>query len=242
MINPTQPNPTQPPYNMSYREQRKQEKRDRILKNALALFSVHSYSGTSMDAIAAAAKISKPTLYEYFGNKEGLFSAVFEKAVDEILEPFRQTEGKGMVALMVEFSWQYADLVLRPDMLSLSRLVIGEVERFPDVGRRFHEAGPQQAVTGIIRFLEQYRAEGLLEFTDGELAANDLWSLILSALYDLCLHTPGIDLSKQEIGRYLYNGLRVFLMGYAKDPGPQLKELEIQKSLFAGHKKKVHRS
>ena len=221
---------------MSQREQRKQEKRHRILKNALALFSVHSYSGTSMDAIAAAADISKPTLYDYFGNKEGLFSAVLEKATDELLGPFRQLEGKGMVALMVEFAWQYADFVLRPDMLSLSRLVIGEAERFPDVGQRFHEAGPQQAVTGIIRFLEQHRAEGLLEFTDGELAANDFGSLILSAPYDLCLHTPGIDLSKQEIGRYLYNGLRVFLMGYAKDPGPQLKDLEAQKSSCAGHK------
>ena len=90
---------------MSQREQRKQEKRHRILKNALALFSVHSYSGTSMDAIAAAADISKPTLYDYFGNKEGLFSAVLEKATDELLEPFRQLEGKGMVALMVEFAW-----------------------------------------------------------------------------------------------------------------------------------------
>ena len=211
---------------MSQREQRKQEKRHRILKNALALFSVHSYSGTSMDAIAAAADISKPTLYDYFGNKEGLFSAVLEKATDELLEPFRQLEGKGMVALMVEFAWQYADFVLRPDMLSLSRLVIGEAERFPDVGQRFHEAGPQQALTGIIRFLEQHRAEGSLEFTDGELAANDFWSLILSTPRDLYLHMPGTNLSKQQIGRYIYNGLRVFLMGYAKNTRQQLKDLE----------------
>jgi AcrR family transcriptional regulator len=85
---------------MSCLELRKQERHDRILKNALALFSAYSYSGTSMDAIATAANISKPTLYQYFGNKEGLFSVVCEKAADEILEPFQisnssKLEGRG---------------------------------------------------------------------------------------------------------------------------------------------------
>ena len=51
-------------------------KRDAILEAASALFLKHGLRGTSMEAIARAAGIAKPTLYAYFDDKNAVFSAL----------------------------------------------------------------------------------------------------------------------------------------------------------------------
>jgi len=47
-----------------------------ILNKALRLFSAKGYEGVSVNELAEAAGITKPTLYYYFGSKEGVFEAV----------------------------------------------------------------------------------------------------------------------------------------------------------------------
>jgi AcrR family transcriptional regulator len=58
----------------------------RILNKALALFSQKGYDATSVREICEAAEITKPTLYHFFGSKEGVYRALVEGA----LEGFRQ--------------------------------------------------------------------------------------------------------------------------------------------------------
>jgi TetR/AcrR family transcriptional regulator len=57
---------------------------DRILKKALELFSSRGYEATSVREICAAAGITKPTLYHFYGSKEGVYRAL----VDGTLERF----------------------------------------------------------------------------------------------------------------------------------------------------------
>ena len=72
---------------LSRRESNKLEKEQRILAAALRVFSSQGYSGAVLDHIAAEAGVSKPTLYQYFGNKEALFSAVLDDATGQICSP-----------------------------------------------------------------------------------------------------------------------------------------------------------
>lgn len=53
-------------------------KRLKILEAAAARFGQSGYEATSMDDVAAAAGVSKGSLYDYFENKEDLFYATFE--------------------------------------------------------------------------------------------------------------------------------------------------------------------
>ncbi|MGO3326820.1 TetR/AcrR family transcriptional regulator [Gordonia sp. (in: high G+C Gram-positive bacteria)] len=57
-----------------------------MLDAAIAVFAEHGYSDSSMDAIAARAKISKPMLYLYYGSKDELFSACIARESDRFLE------------------------------------------------------------------------------------------------------------------------------------------------------------
>lgn len=57
---------------------------------AHALFAEHGYAAVTMDGVAAAVGVTKPLLYNYFGNKEQLYLACLERA------------GDGLVATVVE--------------------------------------------------------------------------------------------------------------------------------------------
>jgi AcrR family transcriptional regulator len=60
---------------------------DRILSKALELFARKGYEATSVREICEAAEITKPTLYHFFGSKEGVYRAI----VDGALHDFRQS-------------------------------------------------------------------------------------------------------------------------------------------------------
>lgn len=211
---------------LSRREQNRIERERRFLQAALKVFSETGYSGATMDAVAIEAGLSKPTLYQYFDSKEALFSAMLNGERDFMLEFFQRPSGKGMVADLFGFAWDYADTVLRPDLLSLARLIIGEVQRFPEIGRTYQQSGPDRLLRGIMDYLDGRRAAGDLAFEDAELAAQDLWGLILSAPRTRALYIPDELLSHAEIARYVNNGLRVFLKAYSTRPEADLTTLE----------------
>ena len=84
---------------------------DRILQSALALFSSRGYDATSVREICEAAGITKPTLYHFYGSKEG----VYRSLVDGVLEDFRAhltaqlAEGGAVVARLQRVARSYFD-------------------------------------------------------------------------------------------------------------------------------------
>jgi len=60
-----------------------------MLDAAVQMFSANGYHETSMDAIAAAAEISKPMLYLYYGSKEELFAACLGRELSRFVEAIR---------------------------------------------------------------------------------------------------------------------------------------------------------
>ena len=57
-----------------------------MLDAAVQMFSLNGYHETSMDAIAAQARISKPMLYLYYGSKEELFGACLNRELGRFIE------------------------------------------------------------------------------------------------------------------------------------------------------------
>jgi len=59
--------------------QKSAEKTEAILDGAMREFLTHGYAATSMDRVAAAAGVSKATVYSHFQDKEGLFAALIQQ-------------------------------------------------------------------------------------------------------------------------------------------------------------------
>jgi AcrR family transcriptional regulator len=55
------------------------EREGQILDAATAVFGTDGFAGTSVSTIAEGAGISKPLIYNYFGSKEGLFTACLHR-------------------------------------------------------------------------------------------------------------------------------------------------------------------
>lgn len=61
------------------------EREQQLLDIAHARFAEDGYGAVTMDAVAAAAGVTKPLLYAYFGNKERLYRACMERAGEAML-------------------------------------------------------------------------------------------------------------------------------------------------------------
>ncbi len=210
---------------MTRRAENRAAKEASILTAALKIFAQAGYSGASMEAIATAAGITKPTLYQYFDSKDRLFTAMLLQTRATMLTAFADPGQGNLVAQLHDFAWSYATTVLRPDMLALARLIIGEVQRFPDVGRAYQASGPDQLLAGMMHYLTAQRDAGYLTFDDAELAAQDLWGLILSAPRTQALYLPDAPPTHADLVRYIRNGLRVFLRAYSTNPAADVAAL-----------------
>jgi AcrR family transcriptional regulator len=61
------------------------ERRRRLLRTGLDLFTRHAYADLSMAAIAREAGISKALLYHYFPSKQAFFAAVLAEEAEELV-------------------------------------------------------------------------------------------------------------------------------------------------------------
>ena len=205
--------------------ERQREKRERIRMAAHIEFCENGYHGASMDRIATRAEVSKPTVYQYFGGKDELLEAVLDVANSHIVSPLRSGNGS-LVERLWQFSWVYAEFVLRPDMLSLARLILGEAGRRPENAIAYHQNGPARALEGLVEFVTDAVAAAELDTEAPELAAQNLWSLILSGQRDHYLHYVDQRPTEQELLNAIGHGLHVFLKAYGAHSAKQAAELD----------------
>jgi len=213
------------------REDKRRAKSCRILKAAHAEFCENGFASASMDALARRAGVSKPTLYQYFGDKEGLFAAMLEEGRTHIIAPLAD-DGVSLVDRLWSFSWTYADFVLRPDMLSLARLTLGEAARRPESAVAYHQRGPGKAFEGLVAFITSSVKAGQLNVDDEDLAAQDLWSLILSGPRDHYLHYVNERPDPEWLLRSIGHGLGVFIKVYSSNARDDLAELDARIKQF----------
>lgn len=62
-----------------------ERRRPFVLDAAYELFLDSGFDGTSMDAVAAAAGVSKPVVYACFGSKDELFTAMLDREEERIM-------------------------------------------------------------------------------------------------------------------------------------------------------------
>lgn len=70
------------------------DRMEQTLEAAHGLFAARGYAAVTMDEIAAAVGVTKPLLYNYFGNKERLYIACMERAGDALLATIAAAVGE----------------------------------------------------------------------------------------------------------------------------------------------------
>jgi TetR/AcrR family transcriptional repressor of mexJK operon len=156
---------------------------ERILDVATELFLAEGYGATSIEAIAQRARISKRTLYHRFPDKAALFAAV----VHRIIEGLRPPSGVPLYdgGTLEEVLRRLARLVLRaslvPMALALSRLMIAEAQRLPELAAIAAREGTRaEAVAQIAALLEREARAGALALDRPSFAAEQFLQMVVT--------------------------------------------------------------
>ncbi|WP_232228449.1 TetR/AcrR family transcriptional regulator [Lyngbya sp. PCC 8106] len=153
------------------------EKAKAILEGAMQEFMLSGYAAASMDRIATASGVSKPTLYNYFQDKEGLFIALIEQLVEKRFQDFFTPQyfqepipsGKGEIILRELAKKIVEDATNDPQFLDFMRIILGESGRFPELARSFTrtiKATAFQAITHLFASCSELKTD------DPEVAAR----------------------------------------------------------------------
>lgn len=136
---------------------------DRILQKALGLFSEKGYDATSVREICEAAGITKPTLYHFYGSKEGVYRAI----VDGALARF---QADLVLALGGEGS-------LRDRLVRMAQSYVEGTRREPDLARfvmaLIHNSPRSAPATDLVGFYQGI-LDALARTVDAAVARGEL--------------------------------------------------------------------
>ncbi len=201
-------------------ESRSARKRQAILDAASEVFLSEGFAGASMEAIAAAAAVSKPTIYNHFADKQQLFEQVVGDLVAMITQPFYEQivnlgDDGDLAQRLRELASLLLEGVMQPANLRLRRLVIGEAKRFPDIGRAYERQGPQRAIAAWTTAFKRLSDKGLLRRQDPALAAQHFQALVLTTPLNHAMFT-GDDRPRRpaQFKSYTDSAVDVFLAAY----------------------------
>lgn len=155
-------------------------KRAAVLAEAQRLFLSNGFAGTSMDAVADAAGVSKLTAYKYFGSKQELFAeAIARKCASAFTEiDIGNFAGHDVRDSLEEFGRAFLRLVLDPGAMAVHRIIGSERERNPELGRLFLDNAVRPISDKLATIIARHEEEGQISTGDDPMtAAQDLLAL-----------------------------------------------------------------
>lgn len=157
-----------------------QTKQDAILSCARAEFFEHGYAAASIERIAANANVSKVTIYNHFQSKENLFSAMVgsECRVMRGQLPDISSAETSLRADLLHFAQSMMEFLSSPDIIRFDRRMAAEVERHPEMGELFLNAGPRRMKAMLTEMIAGAMERGRLTKADPQQAAAQLYGII----------------------------------------------------------------
>ena len=195
------------------------EKRGQILRGAGIVFAADGYEGASMSRIAAEASVSKGTLYNHFESKAHLFVAFVEAEIAQNLTQLFEGADAGTdpAATLGIIGRRFIRMMLSPTGRTIYRVVVSEAEKFPELARKFYEAGPAQAIGFMSRWLTAQSARGLMRVPDAEFAAEQFFSLCQTRVWFRCKLNLLPNPSEAMLDRVVDGAVEMFLHTYGAD-------------------------
>jgi TetR/AcrR family transcriptional regulator, mexJK operon transcriptional repressor len=193
---------------------------DKILAAATELFLTRGFGATSVEAVAARARISKRTFYHRFRDKTDLFRAAIDSLIRHWLPQIEaEFEVPAPAAdVLTRLARRMLALALQPQALALRRLLLAEAERFPELVAIVIEQGAARGVERIAVLLEAENRAGRLEIDDSRFAATQFQEMVLAIPLRRAMGF-GLPLSEAELDLWARRCVALFLHGCGK-PSP----------------------
>ena len=149
-----------------------EEKKHQILLAASDSFLECGFVATSMDQVANRAGVSKQTVYSHFANKDTLYTEVIKAkcAQYQLDEEHIELANASPEKVLHQLGLQFVHLILDPDVISMYKIVIGEVNTNKHVAELFYNAGSQRGLKLLANYLNKQTVYPISEDIASELS------------------------------------------------------------------------
>ncbi len=167
-------------------------KRQAILEAAKRLFLEEPFNRVSMDAVAAAAQVSKVTIYAHFAHKEELFVAAMSQGCLALFETAKlDAEGSGdLQSTLARLGAGFVSMITSEEVTALHGVMITEGATRPELPQLFYEAVVRRT-TGVLADIFRSEAD------KGRIACADPWATAVMFLAAV----QGEFVYRQQLGR-----------------------------------------
>lgn len=189
--------------------------RERILDAATELFFAEGYGATSIETVARRARVSKRTFYHRFPDKAALFGAVIHRIVERLRPPADAPlyEGGSLDEILKRLARLILHAALTPTALSLSRLMIAEAHRFPELARvAAREGSREDAVKHIAALLRREVHASHINIDRPEFAAEQFLDFVIAMPRRRALGL-GTAMTEAELDAWADDCVNLFLNG-----------------------------
>lgn len=192
-------------------------KRAAILEAAKQMFTQGGFDGTSMDQIAAAAGVSKLTVYSHYGDKEALFVAVVKSHCEQQL-PSSLFETMPQVPLrerLLAIAQAFYAMVSSPAAVAGHRMLCTPQLASTPLSTLFWEAGPKRVQSDFAALLQRRIAAGELDIADVPCAASQFFTLLKGEPHARLVFGCGCPDTVTDIDAHLAATVDLFIRAYA---------------------------
>jgi AcrR family transcriptional regulator len=153
-----------------------------ILAAATRVLLQMGFDGTSMEAVALAAGVSKRTLYLRYGSKDELIRGVVENRVASwaAAASVRDADAPAdFKARLMHHAETLAHALGVSEVRDFARLIQSSASRFPDLAKAFHDIGYRYELEFLTAEISKGTAGDALPVRNAERVAQQLFSMII---------------------------------------------------------------
>lgn len=155
-------------------------KNSAIIDAASDMFLERGFDGTSMDAVARRAGVSKQTVYSHFSSKEQLFGDAIHAAISAYYpdRALAEVENHTLEADLRAVCYQLATLLMSDRAIAMFRLLVTAAAKSSRLGEILWQSGPADIQKQLAAFLQTWVDKGALKIENPEKAGQQLVALV----------------------------------------------------------------
>ncbi len=192
---------------------------DEVLDQATRLFMERGFGATTVEAISAAAGVSKRTFYTRYPGKAEVFEAVVLRYVrrhvrssDDIVPA-----GASLEEQLCQMGLHLLQWILQEDVLALYRITVAEAQRFPELARIVSGYAIEDALRALESLFRQ-NAPGLPAEEIRFVAEQFMQSIAAGPFHRAVQGVAPPGLNERERSK-VHAAVSLFLRGWARQAG-----------------------
>lgn len=189
-----------------------------FLLSANELFLEHGYDAVSLDDIVNHAGGSKASIYKYFGNKEGLFTAICDYRTDKFFKDIciaYQPEKDDLRDYLIQTLISFNTHLNKPENAAFMRLVLERTQRSSVLALYIHEQGPKHIQVSIADALELAAKNNLIQCENSLYSAQFFFGILRNLEWRVLMGITEPE-NAQETLNYVQYCVDRFLDGHQK--------------------------